>query len=269
MVTAQWPSWWLAYLAIGGVVGMFAGMLGVGGGLLIIPTLTLAFQTQGFPRDHVLHLAIGTAMASIMFTSLSSTRAHARRKCVRWDIARTMTPGILLGSVAGAALARWIPARLLALYFAAFVIYMAATTAVGGRSGKPRDPPGTAGIFAASVVISGLCSLLAMGGAVMTVPFMLRWRIPMIQAIGTAAAVGFPIAVGGTAGYIASGWGLSMPRWTLGFVYLPALAALTCASVLAAPLGARIAHRLPEGPLRMIFSGLLVLLAGRMVGNLW
>jgi len=127
----------------------------------------------------------------------------------------------------------------------------------------------TAGIFAASVVISGLCSLLAMGGAVMTVPFMLRWRIPMIQAIGTAAAVGFPIAVGGTAGYIASGWGLSMPRWTLGFVYLPALAALTCASVLAAPLGARIAHRLPEGPLRMIFSGLLVLLAGRMVGNLW
>lgn len=269
ILAAQPALWWLGYLAIGGLVGMFAGMLGVGGGLLIIPTLTFAFEAQGFPREHVLHVAIGTAMASIMFTSLASTRAHALRQSVRWDIARMMTPGILIGGLAGATLARFIPTRMLALYFAIFVLYLAVTMVLGRRPTRPREPPESAGIFAASFAISGLCSLLAMGGAVMTVPFMLRWRIPMIHAIGTAAAVGFPIALGGTVGYIMNGWGLALPRWSIGFVYVPALVALTVASVLAAPLGAHIAHRVPDKVLQLIFSGLLLVLAGHMLLSLW
>lgn len=269
MLIAQSSLWWVGYLAIGGVVGTFAGMLGVGGGLLIIPSLTLAFEAQGFPREHILHVAIGTAMGSTIFTSMSSTRAHAVRKSVRWDIARTMTPGILIGSLAGAVLARFISTRMLAVYFAVFVVFLAGKMAAGARPKVQSGPPGTAGVFAATVAISGLCSLLAMGGAMMTVPFMLRWRIPMIHAIGTAAAVGFPIALGGTVGYILSGWGATLPQWSIGYIYLPALAAITLASVLAAPLGARIAHRMPTRVLQLIFAGLLLVLAGHMVVNLW
>jgi uncharacterized membrane protein YfcA len=269
MLIAQPALWWLGYLAIGGVVGTFAGMLGVGGGLLIIPSLTLAFEAQGFPREHVLHVAIGTAMASTLFTSLSSTRAHAVRQSVRWDIARSMTPGILIGSLIGATLAEFISTRVLTLYFAAFALYLAVKMAFGVRLKAQGEPPGSVGVFAASFVISGLCSLLAMGGAMLTVPFMLRWRIPLIHAIGTAAAVGFPIALGGTAGYILSGWDTTLPRWSIGYVYLPALVAITFASVLAAPLGARIAHHMPGKVLQLIFSTLLLVLAGHMLVNLW
>lgn len=268
-LVGQPALWSLGYLAIGGVVGLFAGMLGVGGGLLIIPSLAYALEAQGFPREYVLHIAIGTAMASIMFTSVSSTRAHALRGSVRWDIARAMTPGILVGSLLGAILAKFISTRMLALYFAAFVCYLAINMVTGTRTKVGAQPPGSIGIFTAGFVISGLCSLLAMGGAVMTVPFMLRWRISMVQAIGTAAAVGFPIALGGTVGYVMSGWDSALPKWSIGYVYLPALAALTFASVLAAPLGARIAHRVPDKVLQLIFSSLLLVLAGHMLVSLW
>ncbi len=261
--------WWLGYLAIGGVVGTFAGMLGVGGGLLIIPSLTLAFEAQGFPHEHILHVAIGTAMGSTLFTSMSSTRAHAVRQSVRWDIARSMTPGIVIGSLVGAMLAKFISTRMLAAYFAVFVVFLAVKMVVGTRPNVQGTPPGSVGVFTASFVISALCSLLAMGGAMMTVPFMLRWRIPMIHAIGTAAAVGFPIALGGTVGYVLSGWDTALPRGSIGYVYLPALAAITLSSVLAAPLGVRIAHRLPTKVLQLIFAGLLLVLAGHIVVNLW
>ena len=261
--------WWLGYLAIGAVAGTFAGMLGVGGGMLLIPALTLALEAQGFPREHVLHVAIATAMAAVMFTCLSSARAHAVRDAVRWDIVRSMTPGILVGGLLGSSLAAFIPTRVLALCFAVFVVILAANMVVRVQVKAGRAPPGSLGIFAAGVVISGLCSLLALGGAVMTVPFVLRWRIPMIHAIGTAAAVGFPIAAGGTLGYVLSGWSAALPQWSLGYVYLPALAAITIASVTAAPLGAHIAHRLPSSLLRLIFAALLATLAARMVGTLW
>lgn len=269
MLLAHFSLWWLGYLAIGTVAGVFAGMLGAGGGILIIPALTLALDAQGFPREHVLHVAIATAMATVMFTSLSSTRAHAIRNSVRWDIVRVMTPGILLGSLLGAGLAKLVPARVLAVYFAVFVLVISANMALGIRPRVGRAPPGSIGIFSASVVISGLCSLLAMGGAVLTVPFILRWRVPMIHAIGTAAAVGFPIAVGGTAGYVISGWDVPLPRWSVGFVYLPALVAITIASVLAAPLGVHIGHRLSSKALQLIFAGLLFILAARMLVAFW
>ena len=125
------PSlWWLGYAAIGAFVGTFAGMLGIGGGMMIIPLLALAFDGQGMPREHLLHLAVGTAMATIAFTSLSSMRAHASRKAVRWEIARRMTPGILLGSLVGSQAARLLSTRALAVYFAVFVLAMAINMAL-------------------------------------------------------------------------------------------------------------------------------------------
>ena len=263
-------AWWLGYAAIGAFVGVFAGMLGIGGGMMIIPMLALAFNSQGMPRQHLLHLAVGTAMATIALTSLSSMRAHASRKAVRWEIARRMTPGILLGGVIGSQVARILSTRALAVYFAVFVFAMAVNMALDLKPKPGREPLGARGMFAAGFVISGLSSLIAMGGAVLTVPLMLYMQVPMIQAIGTAAAIGFPIAVGGTAGYLATGWGdAGVPAWSIGYVYLPALIGITAASVLTAPVGVRIAHRLPARQLRFIFATLLFVLAARMLVSLW
>ena len=262
--------WVLGYAAIGTFVGTFAGMLGIGGGMLIIPPLVLALEAQGLARGHVLHVAVGTAMATIVFTSFSSARAHAIRRAVRWDMARRLTPGILIGSVLGATASRFFSTRSLGLYITAFVFAMAISTALDVRPKAARAPPGAISMFAAGFVIGGLSALVAIGGAVMTVPFMLYCNVPMIQAVGTAAAIGFPIAVGGTIGYIASGWSVAgLPTWSVGFVYLPALAGITVASVLTAPLGARIAHRLPARQLRLIFAVFLLVLATRMLVSLW
>ena len=263
-------SWWLGYVAIGAFVGIFAGMLGIGGGMLIIPPLALALEAQGVAHQHVLHLAVGTAMGTIVFTSLSSARAHAHRGAVRWDIAPRMTPGILLGGVAGATVAKFFSTRMFALYITVFVFAMAINMALDLRPKPARQPPGTVGMLGAGFVIGGLSSLVAIGGAVMTVPFMLYCNVPMIHAIGTAAAIGFPIAVGGTIGYIASGWNAGgLPQGSMGFVYLPPLVGITVASVLTAPLGARIAHRLPARKLRLIFALFLFVLATRMLISLW
>jgi uncharacterized membrane protein YfcA len=269
---------WLGYLGIGGIVGLFAGMLGIGGGMLIIPMLALSFDAQGIGHAHMFQLAVGTAMASIAFTSISSTTAHARRQAVRWDIARSMTPGILIGGLVGANVAKYLPTRLLMIYFAVFVLAMSLNMAFGRG---PRQQPAAAleraavsqggfGMFGAGFVISALCSLIAMGGAVMTVPFMLYRRVPLIHAIGTAAAIGLPIALGGTVGYILTGWSASaLPELSLGFVYLPALLGIVAASVLTAPLGAMLAHRVPAKALRLTFALLLFALASRMAYTLW
>jgi uncharacterized membrane protein YfcA len=269
----QWPEptlWWLGYAAIGAFVGTFAGMLGIGGGLMIIPLLALAFEGQGIAREHVLHLAVGTAMATIALTSLSSMRAHASRKAVRWEIARSMTPGILLGSLAGAHVAKMLSTRALAVYFAVFVFALAINMALNFKPKPARGTLGAPGMFAAGFVISGLSALIAMGGAALTVPLMLYMQVPMIQAIGTAAAIGFPIALGGTAGYLATGWGdAGLPPWSVGYVYLPALAGIAAASVVTAPFGAQLAHRLPARTLRLVFAVLLFVLATRMLVSLW
>ncbi|HSD44703.1 MAG TPA: sulfite exporter TauE/SafE family protein [Burkholderiales bacterium] len=263
-------EWLAAYLALGALVGILAGMLGIGGGMIVVPPLALMLESQGLPREHVLHLAVGTGMATILFTSLSSVSAHAARGGVRWEIARRITPGILFGGVAGAIVAHYLSTRTLAIYFTAFVFLMAVNMALDLKPKPSREPPGAAGMFAAGTAIGGLSSLVAIGGAVMSVPFMLYCNVPIRQAVGTAAAIGFPIAVGGTIGYLYTGWSADgLPSWSLGYVYLPALAGITVASVLTAPLGARVAHRVPGRLLKRIFAALLFVFAARMLTSLW
>ncbi len=185
-------SWIAGYLALGAVVGVFAGMLGIGGGMLVVPPLAMMLEAQGLPREHVLHLAVGTAMATILFTSISSVRAHAARGGVRWQIAWRITPGILFGGIVGAVVANYLSTRTLAIYFTAFVFLAALNMALDMKPKPSRQPPGATGMFAAGTAIGGLSSLVAIGGAVMSVPFMLYCNVPIIQAVGTAAAIGFP-----------------------------------------------------------------------------
>ena len=257
---------WLGYLAIGAFAGFFAGMLGIGGGAIMVPLLVMLFEAQHLPRAHILHLAVGTAMATILFTSVSSVRAHAVRGVIRWDIAWKITPGILAGGLVGSGVASFIPTAVFAALFTA-VIYIAATTMLLDRKPKAsRQPPGLAGMFAAGFVISAASAFAAVGGAFMTVPFMLWCNVPMLQAIGTAAVIGFPIALSGTIGFVATGLReAGLPPYTVGFVYLPALAGIVVASVLLAPLGAATAHRLPTVWLRRIFAVLFYIIATRML----
>ena len=259
-------EWWLGYVAIGAAVGFFAGMLGIGGGAIMVPLLVILFDAQGLPKSHILHLAVGTGMATILFTSVASVRAHASRGAIRWDIARNITPGILVGGLVGSWIASFIPPLVFAALFTA-VIYIAATNLLIDRKPKPsREAPGFAGMSVFGFVVSAASAFAAIGGAFLTVPFMLWCNVPMLQAIGTAAVIGFPIALSGTVGFIATGLReTGLPPYTVGFVYLPALAGIVVTSMLMAPVGAAAAHRLPTVWLKRIFAVLFYVMATKML----
>src|SRR5438067_1988200 len=186
-------EWWLAYLATGAAAGFFAGMLGIGGGAIIVPMLVALFEAQGLPRSQVMHLAVGTALATFLFTSLASVRAHARRGAIRWDIGKRMTPGILAGGLIGSGLSGQVSTAGFAAIFTV-VIYAAATSMLIDRKPKAaRDLPGALGMFVAGFLFSALSAFAAVGGAFMTIPFMLWCGVPLLQAIGTASLIGLPI----------------------------------------------------------------------------
>ena len=260
-------SWWSAYIGLGVFTGIFAGMLGIGGGLVMVPTLAVMFSAQaGFPPEEVLHMALGTSMATILFTSLSSLRAHHQHKAVLWKVVLQITPGILFGTVLGTLIASRVPAKPLALFFTIFVCAIALQMVLNIKPKPSRELPGAGGVFAMGTGIGAMSSLVAIGGGAFTVPFLTWCNVNVQKAIGTSAAVGFPIAIGGSLGYIYNGWGhAELPPWSLGFVYLPALAWMVPPSMLFAPLGAKLAHRLPVTTLKRIFAGLLVLLAVKML----
>jgi len=263
-------DWWWAYLAIGLAVGFLAGLLGIGGGMVMVPMLVFVFTAKGFPVEHMMHLALATALATIAFTSLSSVRAHHRHGGVDWAVARTMAPGILAGSLAAALAAGFIPTRPLAIFFTGFMFYAAAQMFVEIKPRAGRQLPGRAGLFAAGAGIGAISSVLAAGGAFLSIPFLAWCNLPLKRAIGTAAANGFPIAVAGTVGYVLQGSRVpDLPEWSLGYVYLPALLLIVAASMPMAPLGARLAHRLPVKRLRMVFALMLFALGLRMLANLW
>jgi uncharacterized membrane protein YfcA len=246
-------------------------MLGIGGGLVMVPTLTMMFAAQaGFPPGEVLHLALGTSMATILFTSLSSLRAHHKHGAVLWPVVYQITPGILFGTLVGTLFAANVPAKPLALFFTVFVCFVAVQMIMNLKPKPSRELPGAGGVFAVGSGIGALSALVAIGGGSLTVPFLTWCNVRVQNAIGTSAAVGFPIAVGGSLGYIFNGWGhAELPASSLGYVYLPAFARLVPSSMLSAPLGARLAHRLPVATLKRIFAGVLIALAAKMLWNLF
>lgn len=263
-------TYWWAYPAIGAVVGFLAGLLGIGGGMVMVPMLVFVFTASGFPPEHLMHFSLATALATIVFTSLSSVRAHHRHGGVDWPAARAMAPGIVVGSLSTALIAGFIPTRPLALCFTVFLLYASAQMY---RQPKPSPEwrlPGPAALFAVGAGIGAVSSVLAAGGAFLSIPFLVRCNVPLRRAIGTAAANGFPIAVAGTVGYVLNGLRIdALPSGSLGFVYVPGLLLVVATSMPLAPLGARLAHRLPVRQLRIVFSLTLLALALRMLANFW
>ena len=245
----------LFYLAAGSIAGFLAGLLGVGGGIVIVPILLFVFAAQHFPADQLMHIAVGTSLASVLFTSLVSLRTHHNRGAVKWDIVKRITPGILLGAFAATFLAAKLSTVLLRDFFIVFIFYVATRQLFNIQSKVSRSIPGGAGMFAAGGVIGALSSLVGIGGGTLSVPFMTRCHIKLHDAIGTSAALGFPLALAGTLGYVLNGLAVrDLPCGSLGFVYLPALAGLVVASMLVAPYGVRAAHALPVSTLKKVFA---------------
>ncbi|WP_398308684.1 sulfite exporter TauE/SafE family protein [Zoogloea sp.] len=259
-------EWLLAYLALGGLVGFFAGLLGVGGGGIMVPMLTTLFAAQGFPREHLVHVALGTSMAAIVVTSISSLRAHHKHGAVRWDIVRGITPGVLLGTFGGTFIASRVATAPLAIFFACFMAYVSIQMILNVKPKPSRELPGTAGMAGVGGVIGVVSALVAIGGGSLSVPFMTWCNVKMQNAIGTSAAIGLPIALAGAVGYLINGWGVAgLPEWTVGFVNVPALVLVSSVSAFSAPIGAGLAHRLPVAVLKKIFAAVLVLLSLKML----
>jgi len=259
----------LLYLVTGAYAGFMAGLLGVGGGVIIVPALMFAFTVQGFADGDVVRMALGTSMASIVFTSLSSMRAHNARRAVDWTVVRRIAPGIVVGTFTGAQLAAHLPALALKVLFVVFLAYIGMQMALDYRPPPLRALPGAAGMTVAGLLIGALSSLVGIGGGVMTVPFLAACNVAVHRAIGTSSAVGFPIAVAGTAGFIVAGWNApGLPTASIGYVYVPALFGIVLVSVFFAPVGAWVAHRQRALVLRRVFALFLFAVGARMAAGL-
>lgn len=256
----------LIYLLLGLFVGILAGLFGVGGGLVIVPILVLIFQDQAMSPSVVMHMAIGTSLATIMVTSLSSVRAHHRRGAVHWSVVWRLTAGIMLGALLGALIVDRMPNDSLRLFFGVFELLVAAQMALSLSPGPHRQLPKWKGMNLTGLVIGLVSAIIGIGGGTLTVPFLVWCNIAMREAVATSAACGFPIALAGTVGFILVGWGeAGLPYGSTGFVYWPAFLGIAAASVLFAPLGARLAHTLPAATLKRYFAIFLALLGVRML----
>jgi uncharacterized membrane protein YfcA len=260
---------WLLYISAGLFTGFLAGLLGLGGAMILVPLLISTFSRLHFPAEHIYVMAVGTTFANILFTSFSSLMAHHRRGGVLWPVFRTLAPGIVIGTLAGTTLAAHAPGKFLEGVFVCFLFWIATRMLFRKKEASTGRLPGPGRMFGIGIGIGGFCSLIGAGGGTLVVPLVSRGNVKFSQAIGTAAAVGFPIALSGVVGYVLNGLrATDLPPYSLGYVYLPALIGLTGAAMLAAPFGVRMAHRLPVDRLRMIFAVLLYVLAVKMAMGL-
>jgi uncharacterized membrane protein YfcA len=241
-------------------------LLGIGGGLIVVPVLATLFAMQQIGEPLVMPLAFGTSLASIAFTSVSSIRAHHARRAVEWTLVQHMAPGLMFGAALGGVLSTQFSSGMLKVFFLLFAV-VAATQML--RAQQPRAAhklPGRAPLFAAGSAIASVSSLFGCGGSTIAVPFMTRCSVPMRSAIGSASAFGLPVALAGTAAYMMNGWDKAgLPPLSLGFVHLPALAAITIGSTLAVPLGAALSHRMPVATLKKCFACMMYAVAAKML----
>ena len=259
----------LELLLLGLCTGFLAGMLGVGGGMMQVPFMTFILTRKGVAPGLAIKMAIATSMATILFTALSSLRAHHRRGAVRWDLVRGITPGIVAGGLlAGAGFFAVLKGPQLALLFAVFISFSAAQILLNRQPRPSRQMPSRLGQASLGGAIGLLSGLVGAGGAFIASPFMVWCNVPMHKVVATSAAIGFPVALAATAGYVISGWTLppALPG-AFGYLYLPALAIVSLASVLTAPLGARAAHATDVRRLRQRFAVVLLCLAAYMVSR--
>lgn len=259
-------------LAVGAALGFLAGLLGIGGGMLMVPFMMHLLGQRGIAPAYLVKVAIATSLTTILFTSMSSVRAHHRLGAVRWDLAWLLAPGIVCGALVGAQLVGLAPARLMEIGFGAFLVYTAqsmlrARSPAATGAVAQESLPGRASLFRFGALVGAISSIVGAGGAFLTVPYLSGRGLRIQNAVATSAACGFPVAMGGAIGYAWAGRNLDIGPGMLGFIYLPGLLAMSAASVMTAPLGARVAHRTNTAVLKRIFGGSLLALGLYMLGR--
>ena len=260
---------WITYAALGVFVGFFSGLLGIGGGSMIVPVLGLTFVAFGVSPDQVLHLSLGTSLAAMILATASATRAHHSHGAVRWDIVKRLAPGIAIASLAAGVIARALPLAFLKVFFLCFMGYVAYQIIFGLRPRPGNAAPGALATAAVGVAIGGLSALAGVGGAMLSVPFMMYCNVPLHHAIGSSAAVSLVVAIAGAVGFVAAGLGeAGLPPGSVGYVYLPAFLGISLTSIFLAPVGARAAHRMPVAKLKKVFAFFLLLLAAKLAYDL-
>jgi len=251
---------------LGSVAGLLAGLLGVGGGLIIVPALALLFQHLGIGADKLMHLALGTSLATIIATSLSSITAHHHHGNIQWPLLRAMTPGLMTGVLCGSWLADQINGDTLRYGFSAFVLIVATQMLFDLQPQATRRLPGNLATGLIGSIIGLVSALVGIGGGTMTTPYLLWNNINIRQAIGTSAACGLPIAIFGSLGYFLAGLDASgLPAGSSGYIYWPAFFGVITTSILFAPLGARLTGILPVKVLKKLFALVLVVVAVRLL----
>jgi uncharacterized membrane protein YfcA len=256
----------LVLLVMGAFGGFAAGLLGIGGGMILVPFITMIFTAKGFPPALVVHMAIATSLATIFFTSMSSVLAHHKHGAVLWKVVKLLAPGIVVGSWIGPWIGKQLNSSTMELVFGLFVAFSATQMVLNKKPAAARDLPGAPGMFAAGGVIGVVAGLVGAGGGFLSVPFMTWCNVRIHNAVATSAALGFPIALFGTLSNIYFGLNEpGLPPYSLGYIYLPALVLIAAASVTMAPLGARTAHQLPVQLLKKIFAVILYALAAYML----
>ena len=266
MLTELPPVILAAYLVLGAGAGVIAGLLGLGGGIVIVPALLYLFILQGMPTDILMHLAVATSLATIVFTSISSTWAHHRHAAVLWRPVIALMPGIILGSLGGAFITHHLPSHTLRITFGIFEILVGLQIGFGFKPRAHSELPGRGGILLAGGGIGALSTVLGIGGGTLTVPFLLWCNVHIRNAVATSSACGLPIAVVGAGALIIAGSAYhGLPSGSTGYVYWPAAVIIILGSIVTAPFGARLAHALPVALLKRIFAVVLAAIGIRML----
>ncbi len=259
-------EWILSFLLLGTFVGVMAGLLGIGGGGIMVPILTTIFLAQGYPVEKVVHLALGTSMASMIFTSLSSMRAHNLNDAVIWRIVKGISVGILLGTFFATFIASKINSIYLAIFFSVFMAFVSLQMFLNKKPQPDKNISGNKEMFFAGMGIGSISALVSIGGGSLTVPYLICRNINIKKAVGTSAAIGLPISIAGTLGYLINGWSNTLlENYTFGFIYLPAVILISTTSFFSAPYGVKLANYLPISVLKKVFSLLLITLSIRML----
>lgn len=257
----------LVYVAVGAVIGLLAGLFGVGGGGVLVPSFLWLFARADIAPGVRVHLALGTSLACIVFTSLASIRAQHKRGAIDWPLVRSLVPTVLIGSLVSGYAAGAISPVILKMTFGVFLALISVQMLAHWQPAAHWHVPGRTGLWIAGLIIGSLSALLGIGGGSLTVPFLSACRVDMKRAIAVSATLGFPIALFGSVGFMLTGLHRpDLPPLSIGFVYLPALIGVTVASMLAAPQGVALSHALPVARLKPLFGLLLLAIAGRMMG---
>jgi len=257
----------IVFYALAGIfAGLIGGMIGLSGGVIIVPVLHFLFIKQGFPLEILMQLAVTTSLATIIVTSSSATYVHHKKGAVLWPAVNRLTPGLLIGALLGAVVADYVSSTVLRTIFGVFEVLVGIQIWLDLKPKAHSALPETSGLVGSGVGIGLLSTLMGIGGGTLTVPFLLWCNVNMRNAVAVSSACGFPIAIAATTALIIAGWDeQGVPANSLGYLYWPAAIIISAMTIFSAPLGARLAHYLPIVTLKRVFAVVLVVVGIRML----